>query len=616
MKDGFIKVAAASICTSLADPKKNSEKIINTIKQANELGVKLIAFSELSVTGANCGNLYLNDTLLKGTLNALQDIVCETKGMDITAVVGAPISFSGKIFNCAVVINDGEILGAVPSNLKNDIFSSDYSCQTVINILDEAVPFGCDLIFRHTSLESFAFTVGVGENAYLSNGAPINVHIAASAETLSTEKWRSDFARVKSKENIGGYIYASCGEGESTADEVYSGQLIIAENGKLLNEVKPFDDKKLCISEIDVSFISYERRKEDNCYTDILNEVFFDCQEDLTVLTRKIKENPFIPEDKEELHNRCETALNIQSRSLAKRISHTGAKSVVIGISGGLDSTLALIVCARAMDILNRPHSDVIAVTMPCFGTTNRTKSNATSLCNLLGVTFMEIDISDSVRSHFSDIGHDESIADITYENAQARERTQVLMDLSNRFSGFVVGTGDLSELALGWATYNGDHMSMYGVNSSVPKTFIKEIVRFFAINSEENLKAVLLDILDTPVSPELLPADKEGEISQKTEDLVGPYELHDFFIYYFCRCGFSPSKIYRLALYALSHKYSDETIKKWLKNFVKRFFTQQFKRSCLPDGAKIGSVCLSGREYRMPSDALYSLWYEEAESL
>ncbi len=616
MKHGFIKVGTGCIKTHLADTQANAQEIIKLIKEADQKGVKLLALPELCITGASIGDLFYNTALLKGSLNALQKITEETSHTDITFTVGIPLMLSGKLYNCVAVVNSGEILGVVPCEKHSDIFAVNNSLS-VITLLSRTVPFGNDIVFRHSQLENFSFCVAVGENADTLNNAVIKINPVASVETVGKAEKRKLLAKADSLTNICGILYASCGDGESTTDAVYSGHLIISENGKILCKNKPMDKCRLIVSEIDVDMLCGERSKDSDFYSGEEYTVYFQCKTEETSLTRKVRENPFIPENKPELESRIETILNLQATALARRIEHTCAKTVVMGISGGLDSTLALLVCVKAMDSLNRPRTDVIAVTMPCFGTTARTKSNAVLLCEKLKVTLKEIDITTAVRQHFADIGHNEANTDVTYENSQARERTQVLMDIAGEFGGFVVGTGDISELSLGWATYNGDHMSMYSVNGGIPKTLMRCIVNYVAQNSNEGLAKVLFDILDTPVSPELLPIDNKGEISQKTEDLVGPYELHDFFLYYMCRYGFSPEKIYRLCSYAMADKYSDEVIKKWLKIFMRRFFSQQFKRSCIPDGVKVGSVSLSPRgDWQMPSDALSTLWLNEAENL
>ena len=618
MKDGFVKVAAARINTSVADTAKNTAEILEIIKEAHKNDVKLLALPELCITGASCGNLFFSTTLLDSAVQSLSVILEESKNTDMVIALGMPIKKEGNIFNSCVVINNGNVLGVVPSTENSDIFSPDVFDNDTITLLDSVVPFSPDIVFSCIKMEDFSFDVTVGKLKNIYTSAAINVHLDASAEIVGGEEMRRTLIKAESYKNVSGYVYASAGQGESTTDMVYSGHLIIAENGKILKENTPLDDTKLIISEIDVNLISNQRVKNKNLfYNEDEISVFFDLALCETKLTRNYKKNPFIPENKEELAKRIEKVLSIQVSGLKKRITHTNAKSVVVGISGGLDSTLALLVCAKTMDALSRSRKDIIAVSMPCFGTTKRTKSNAEILCEELGVTFKEINISDAVKKHFLDIEHDINVTDLTFENSQARERTQVLMDIAGKFGGFVVGTGDLSELALGWATYNGDHMSMYGVNGGVTKTFIKAIVSYLSEKSEDRLKEVLYDIFDTPVSPELLPADNNGKIAQKTEDLVGPYELHDFFIYYFIRCGFSVSKIYRLALYTLSDEYSANDIKKWLTVFVRRFVTQQFKRSCLPDGVKVGTVSISPRgDFAMPSDASPYIFINEAENL
>jgi len=617
MKDGFIKVGAGRINTTVADTVSNVAEILSLIDIAEKDGVKLLALPELCLSGASCGALFYNDTLLKGSIDALLKIKEATANKDITVIVGLPLLYLGKLYNCAAVLNKGEIIGIVPGNEESDIFTSFADEISSITILNEVLPFGDQLVFRCTALQNFSFTVTVGKSYTQLENANINVNICADIEIVESAEMRKTLIKADSYRNICATVYASCGEGESTTDFVYSGHLIICERGKILKENTPLDDTKLIVSEIDVSMLSSERAKAGfDCSFGEEFCLFFNCAVTDTALTRYIAKNPFVPKEKEKINLRAQKVLDIQSSGLIKRILHTNAKSVVIGISGGLDSTLALLVAAKAMDKIGRSRRDIIAISMPCFGTTSRTKSNAEILCRKLGVTFKEISIANSVKQHFKDIGHDINDHDLTFENAQARERTQLLMDMAGNTGGFVIGTGDLSELALGWATYNGDHMSMYSVNCSVPKTLIRAIVRYCA-EKESKLSEVLLDIVDTPVSPELLPADERGEIAQKTEDLVGPYELHDFFIYYYCRFGFSISKIYRLAVYALGDIYDKDTIKKWLINFAKRFITQQFKRSCSPDGVKVGSVSFSPRQdIYMPSDAAFTLFKKEAENL
>lgn len=620
MKDGFIKVAAATPEIRVADVVYNAESIINDIFNACKNGVKLIVFPELAITGYTCGDLFGQRILIESAYEQLIRIKEDTKPLDIISVVGTPMIKGGKLINAAAVLYKGEILGVVgKKNLPN--YNEFYEKRNFEDCSDEE-----PVIFRCKNMPEFSFGIEICEDLWIPEppsaelalgGAEIILNLSASNEMIGKAEYRRNLVTGQSGRLVCGYVYASAGEGESTTDLVFSGHNIIAENGSLLKETKLFQNQMI-ISEIDVFALASERQKITSFrkYRDI-KTVEFDMEATDTALTRYYSPAPFVPSDKANREERCETILLMQSEGLKKRVEHTGAKSLVIGISGGLDSCLALLVCAKTMDLLSRDRKDVIAVTMPCFGTTKRTKSNAISLCEALGVTLREIDITDSVLKHFSDIGHDPHNHNVVFENGQARARTYVLMDIANKENGLVVGTGDLSELALGWATYNGDHMSMYGVNGGIPKTLIRHIVRFYGDTSkDEALKNVLYDILDTPVSPELLPAEK-GEISQKTEDLVGPYELHDFFLYYAIRKSYPPSKIYRLALYAMCDKYPKDIILKWLKNFYRRFFSQQFKRSCLPDSPKVGSVTLSPRgDWRMPSDACPTVWSEEAESL
>lgn len=639
MKDGFIKVAAGTIQVTVADVEKNTEEIKKRISDADKAGVNLLVLPELCVTGYTCGDLFYSEVLLNAAKKALSEISGYTKGKYPVVVIGLPLKYEYKLFNCAAVLHDGEILALVPkTHLPNynefyekRQFTSALELKgrnTFIQIDGKQVPFGCGILFEHSEMESFKFGVELCEDlwspdppstALCKSGTVIIANPSASNEIIGKENYRRLLISSTSARLLCGYIYCNAGMGESTQDMVFSQHSLIAENGTILAENKPFEEKDLLITEIDCSRIVSERYRM-TCYTPINNEIqtikFYQKIKE-TPLTRQFSAHPFVPSDQAELNERAEAILRIQSYGLKKRVEHTRAKKIVVGISGGLDSCLALLVMVRAMDLLKRPRKDIIAVTMPCFGTTARTKRNAERLCEYLGVTLREVNITDAVNQHFKDIGHDAAVHDVTYENSQARERTQVLMDISNQEGGFVVGTGDLSELALGWATYNGDHMSMYGVNTSVPKTLVRYIVQYVANHSEKNLSEVLTDILNTPVSPELLPADENGEINQKTEDLVGPYELHDFFLYYMLRLGFPPAKIYRLAKLVYKDKYPSEVILHWLKVFVKRFFTQQFKRSCMPDGPKVGTVSLSPRsDWRMPSDASYSLWLSELENL
>lgn len=622
MKDGFIKVGAATPKIKVADVSYNGDRIIEEVNKAAQAGVKLLCFPELCITGYTCGDLFGQGTLIEAAEKQLYRIGKETEALDIIFAVGLPAVKKGKLINTAAVLYHGEILGRVgKKNLPN--YNEFYELR---NFAPDDFDDDAPIIFTCRELPEFSFGVEICEDLWVAeppsakiaqSGASIILNLSASNEMIGKSEYRRSLVGGQSGRLICGYVYASAGDGESTTDLVFSGHNLIAENGIVLKESKLFENE-LTISEIDVKLLAAERRKNTSFKSyENSNAVEFSMPVTETKLTRYISSSPFVPSDKTNREERCETILRMQSEGLKKRVEHTGAKSLVIGISGGLDSCLALLVCVKTMDLLNRDRKDVIAVTMPCFGTTKRTKSNAISLCEALGVTLKEIDITRSVLTHFEDIGHDPNNHNVVYENGQARARTYVLMDIANKENGLVVGTGDLSELALGWATYNGDHMSMYGVNGGIPKTLIRHIVRFYGdASKEDTLKNVLYDILDTPVSPELLPAEK-GEISQKTEDLVGPYELHDFFLYYAIRKGCSPSKIYRLALYAMCEKYPKDIILKWLKNFYRRFFSQQFKRSCLPDSPKVGSVTLSPRgDWRMPSDACAAVWLKEAEDL
>lgn len=619
MKDGFIKVGTATPEIRVADTEFNAESIITCIKAAAEEGVKLLTLPELCVTGYTCGDLFGQRSLIDSAAVQLERIRRETEELDIIFALGLPLLMDGKLINAAAVVYKGEILGITGKrNLPG--YNEFYEKR---NFSEYTAP---PKIFRCRQMPEFSFGIEICEDLWVTDppsvrlaqgGAEIILNLSASNEMIGKSDYRRNLVTGQSGRLICGYVYASAGDGESTTDLVFSGHSLIAENGVLLTETKLFENK-LAATEIDLYRLACERQKNTAFppYSDI-ETVEFDMEIKETSLTRPVSGTPFVPSDEGNRTRRCEEILLMQSSGLKKRVLHTNAKTMVIGISGGLDSCLALLVCVKAADLMNRPRKDVVAVTMPCFGTTERTKNNAVKLCEALGVTLREVNITKSVLQHFEDIGHDPNNHNVVYENGQARERTLVLMDTANETNGLVIGTGDLSELALGWATYNGDHMSMYGVNGGVPKTLVRHIVRFYADASENKaLKQTLYDILDTPVSPELLPAE-DGKISQITEDLVGPYELHDFFLYYFVRCGFSPKKIYRLAVYALGDKYEKAVILKWLKNFFRRFFSQQFKRSCLPDSPKVGSVTLSPRgDWRMPSDAVSTLWSSELEEI
>lgn len=636
MRDGFIKTAAASINLKVADTKYNTEEIKKLIDYADKEKINLLVMPELCITGYTCGDLLFSTTLLQGAMEGLTELCRFSKGKYPVFVVGLPISYNNKLYNCAAVISNGKILGIIPkTNLPNygeqnekRYFASFESLTDTLLVVDgQEVPFGNNLVFYHKDYDKYTFGVEICEDLLGTNphserlckaGAAVVLNPSASNEISGKDQYRRLIMQSTSARLLCGYVYANAGYTESTQDVVYSGHHLIAENGTILAENKPFYEA-VPTTEIDVEYLAAERLKNTSFETET-NEacryIAFDQKIINTKLTREIKKLPFVPAD-EHLAERAEQILQIQSHGLAKRLEHTKAKTCVIGVSGGSDSTLAILVAARAMDIIKRPRTDIVAITMPCFGTTKRTKSNSEKLCDALGVSFKEINITKSVNQHFEDIGQDKNCYDVTFENSQARERTQVLMDYANKTGGMVLGTGDLSELALGWATYNGDHMSMYGVNSSVPKTLIKTLIKYEASVATKNLTEVLTDILDTPVSPELLPVDEKGNISQITEDLVGPYELHDFFLYHMIRRGSGPAKIYNLAVAAFGEDYTAETIRHWLKTFIRRFFTQQFKRSCVPDGPKVCSVSLSPRgDWQMPSDACGKIWLEEVDNL
>ncbi len=634
MKDGFTKCGCASIDVSVGDCDKNAKTIVKEVIKADKLGIKLLALPELCVCGYTCGDLLLRDTLLDGVEKAIEYVLKNTAKTDVVAVIGAPLRNGGKLFNCAVAIYKGEILGVVPKeNVPNygefyeaRYFTSGRDTDFVeIETAGRKAPFG-QMVFVNENLKEYAFGVEICEDMWVANspstaltenGANIIVNLSASDEVIGKAEYRKSLVIAHSGKLNCGYIYASAGEGESTTDLVFAGHGLIAESGNIIEESALFENA-LIYTDIDVKRISYEKRRVNTFKTaGNIRRISFGQALSQNKLTRKFSPAPFVPADEEKRNDRCELILKMQAMGLKKRLEHTNFKKIVVGLSGGLDSALALLVIVKAVDCLNMDRKSILAVTMPCFGTTKRTKSNAEILANGLGVDFKSVNISKSVESHFEDIGQSKETFDVTFENAQARERTQVLMDIANKEGGLVVGTGDLSELALGWATYNGDHMSMYGVNGSIPKTLVRYLVKYYADTCDSSdARKALLDILDTPVSPELLPS-KDEEISQQTENIVGPYELHDFFLYYIVRWGYSPKKVYRIALDTFDEKYDKETILKWLKNFYKRFFAQQFKRSCLPDGPKVGSVTLSPRgDWRMPSDASANLWLKELENI
>ncbi len=637
MKDGFIKAAAGTPDIRVADCEYNRAQITELMDRAYAGGVRVLVLPELCITGYTCQDLFFQQELLDGALEALGAIREHSAGMDMLISVGCPVRFRGELYNCAVIMINGSILGVVPKKFLpnyNEFYEKRHFTAAAegefdIELFGEKVPFGLGLLFECRQLPELVFAAELCEDLWAAEppsialalgGATVIANLSASNEVIGKDAYRRELVSGQSARLLCGYIYASAGSGESTQDLVFSGHDIIAENGLILAESSLYSTG-LTVTEIDVKKLAAERRRNTSFIGGIrpgMRRVAFDMPLTETELTRTVVRTPFVPQTSAEKDKRCEDILAMQAHGLEKRVRHTNAKTLVIGISGGLDSTLALLVCVEAMKLLGRPDSDILAVTMPCFGTTKRTRSNAERLCELLGTQLRVIDIAASVKQHFKDIGHDESNHNVVYENGQARERTKILMDLANAENGMVVGTGDLSELALGWATYNGDHISMYGVNASVPKTLVRHIVKYYAGTVEnQELSDVLMSIYDTPVSPELLPADENGNIAQITEDLVGPYELHDFFLYNGIRWGFPPKKVFRLALYAFGDSYDRETILKWLRTFYRRFFSQQFKRSCLPDGVKVGSVTLSPRgDWRMPSDASSALWLKELEQL
>ena len=636
MRHGFIKVAAATPDIRVADVDYNKGQIIKQMDEAAEAGAKIIVFPELCITGYTCSDLFLQDILLNSAKKALVKIAEHTKNLDALVFVGVPIAVGGELYNVAAALNHGNILGfTTKSFLPN--YGEFYEMRQFrpgpkkaekILFGGKEIPFGPQLLFVENQIANLIVSAEICEDVWspvppsieaAREGATVIVNCSASDETIGKASYRESLISGQSARLISGYIYANAGEGESTTDLVFGGHNLIAENGTILAEAKRFSNG-IIYTEFDVQKIANERRKN-TTFTEtqehVLPRIPFGLEQTETILTRTFPSRPFVPRDDQERAKRCEEILTIQAMGLKKRLAHTHAKSAVVGISGGLDSTLALLVTAKAFDALGLERSGITAVTMPCFGTTDRTYQNACKMSLKVGATLREVRIGDAVMQHFKDIGHDPQDHSVTYENSQARERTQVLMDIANQTGGLVIGTGDMSELALGWATYNGDHMSMYGVNASVPKTLVRHLVHYFADTCEDSsLKEVLYDVLDTPVSPELLPP-KDGEIAQKTEDLVGPYELHDFFLYYFLRMGYEPGKIYRIAKLSFAGEYDDETIYKWLRTFCWRFFSQQFKRSCLPDGPKVGTVALSPRgDWRMPSDACAALWLKELEQL
>lgn len=636
MRQGFIKVAALTPKVTVADTQANRKEICRLMDEAEAKGAKILVFPELCITGYTCGDLFYQQVLLREAKKELLAIAKYTQRKDYLAFVGLPLEYNGKLYNVAAAVTQGKVLGLVPKTHipnYNEFYERRHFApgmkQPVPVALDEdtVVPMGTRVLFQCRQMPELKIGAEICEDVWAPNppgvehalaGATLLVNLSASDETTGKDMYRKSLVTGQSGRLICGYVYCSAGDGESTQDVVYSGHNLIAENGTLLAESRRFCNESI-YTELDMVRLNEERRRMSTFMTSdesYLN-VEFSLKEEKTELTRFVDPAPFVPGNKADREKRCEEIFMIQAMGLKKRLEHTHAATAVVGISGGLDSTLALLVMVKAFDLIGKDHKDIVAVTMPGFGTTDRTYDNAVSLIKSLGATFREVSIVDSVRVHFKDIGQDEAVHDVTYENGQARERTQILMDIANKSGGMVIGTGDMSELALGWATYNGDHMSMYGVNASVPKTLVRHLVCYYADTcADETLQKVLYDVLDTPVSPELLPPE-DGKISQKTEDIVGPYELHDFFLYYILRFGCTPKKIYRLANYAFAGTYDTETIQKWLKTFYRRFFSQQFKRSCLPDGPKVGTVAVSPRgDLRMPSDASARIWMEELEHL
>ena len=634
MRDGFVKIAAASPDLRPADPAFNADGIIKLARRAYDDGASIILFPELSIPGYTSADLFFQKTLQRASDRALDSIIAATSSMDALVVVGYPYIKDGKLYNTAVAMHKGKIMAIIPKKnipMYGEFYEGRWftpAPERNENVLfrGEMVPFGRFTILRFAHPSTLLVGCEICEDLWVPDspsiglagaGATVILNPSASDEIIGKEEYRRSLVAMQSAKLAAGYVYADASFGESTTDMVFTGSNMIAENGTVLAS-SSFSSGTYIISEMDTDRLSYERTRMNTFPSSASGYEFVDIdnEERECVLTRNIPMHPFVPADGKERDERCRKILTLQAIGLMRRFEASHSAKAVIGLSGGLDSTLALLVASRSFSMMGRPQEDIIAVTMPCFGTTKRTRSNAELLARALGTSFMEIDIKESVLSHFRDIGHSEDDHSVTYENAQARERTQVLMDIANKNGGMVIGTGDLSELALGWATYNGDHMSMYGVNASIPKTLVRYLVRYAADTASDGSSAVLYDILDTPVSPELLPA-KDGVISQRTEDIVGPYELHDFFLYYLVRFGFAPGKIFRLASVAFKDVYGRDVIKKWLVIFIRRFFAQQFKRSCLPDGPKVGTVTLSPRsDWRMPSDASASAWIEEAEAL
>ncbi|MGN0250559.1 MAG: NAD(+) synthase [Oliverpabstia sp.] len=636
MKNGFVKMAAGTPKIQVADCIHNTEEILRLIREMDAEGAKIMVFPELCITGYTCSDLFWQNVLLESAKSRLLWLAEQTRDVDALIFVGLPMEVECKLYNVAAVLNHGKVIGLVPkTNLPNyaeyyearQFTAADDKSRMVV-LAGEEVPFGTRLLFSCPQIPWMEVAAEICEDLWVPcppsishalAGANVIVNLSAGDEITGKDVYRKELVNGQSARLVCAYLYATAGEGESSTDLVFGGHNLICENGTVLAEARRFRNETI-YADVDVKRLAAERRKMTTfpaADREGYKAVSFSLKIKDTCLKRVFPAKPFVPSNKEEREKRCDEILSIQAMGLKKRLEHTHCRSVVLGISGGLDSTLALLVTARAFDYLGLGRECITAVTMPCFGTTDRTYRNACDLTRKLGATLREVDIKEAVTIHFRDIGHDANKHDVTYENCQARERTQVIMDIANQTGGMVIGTGDLSELALGWATYNGDHMSMYGVNASIPKTLVRHLVRYYADTcGDKELSDILLDVLDTPVSPELLPP-KDGEIAQKTEDLVGPYELHDFFLYYMLRAGYEPDKIYRIACLTFEGIYNKETILKWLKNFYRRFFMQQFKRSCLPDGPKVGTVAVSPRgDLRMPSDACARIWLDEVEKL
>ena len=640
MLDGFIRVAAASPKIRVGDVDFNIAQTVSFARKAAAKDTAVIVFPELGITGYTCGDLFEQKALLDKAKLGLFDLAEQTGDLNTVIIVGLPYEIGGKLFNVAAVIHQGDIIGIVPKqNVPNysefyemrhfTPFNEDGVIMTEDDICFGKAVFKCDDLSFAVEICEDLWVPSSPSVAYVRNGAQVIFNLSCSDEIIGKAKYRRDLVKMQSAKLMAAYVYCDAGFGESTQDLVFAGHNLIAENGKILAESKRFandnDDEAVIYADIDLERLDADRRRANTFVSDIAGDdgidiIEFDAEFDDIIPDRKISKTPFVPESKDDLEARCEDILNMQAAGLYTRLNAIGCKKVVIGLSGGLDSTLALIVTIHAFDKLGVDRKNIIGITMPGFGTTARTKNNSVNIAEQYGCTLRDISISDAVIQHFKDIGHDMDVHDITYENSQARERTQILMDIANQEGGLVVGTGDLSELALGWATYNGDHMSMYGVNCSIPKTLVRYLVSYEAqrtAGTNEALSKALADIVATPVSPELLPPTEDGKIAQKTEETVGPYELHDFFLYYMIRFGFTPSKIYRMALIAFEGSYDAETIYKWEETFMRRFFAQQFKRSCVPDGPKVGTVSLSPRgDWRMPSDASRNVWLDDLKTV